>query len=424
MKRIFTNTFKTANVNWSNWKKKIDERRAELEKQEHAASNMLPSKNTEPETVIMEISMVSVLKASLVVVGVILLSKIALELVDIFTTFLIALFLSAVFNPGVNKLEKWGIPRSIGIISLLALVFGVFFFVLAKIIPVVADQLTEIAWRTKDWAEGFLSGASESDSYIQQKFHALLGNTLEEVNSEKILSTISANIEGIATNLTDFAGKGVQLVSGTIEVIFTFVLILLLTFFLVVDQRNMKGFFQSLFAIRHQGYLVKKMELVQDKIGEWVHGQILLFFIVGTMAFLFFFIMDIPYALTLGMVFGIAEFVPYLGPAFSFLISAPVAFSDSLTSGIALIIFYAILQFIEGNFLIPLIMKKTVGLPPIATLLALIVGASFPNIINPIMGMILAVPVATILAIFIRDFTDRNTDEVEKKEEEKPSAPA
>ena len=140
----------------------------------------------------------------------------------------------------------------------------------------------------------------------------------------------------------------------------------------------------------------------------------MLFFIIGTIAYISLQIIGVKYALTLAMVFGIAEFLPYLGPILSFLISAPIAFNESITSGLALVVFCIGLQFVEGNFIVPLVMKRSVGLPPVVTIIALIAGASFSNIINPILGMILAVPVATILSIFVRDYTMRNTGNREK----------
>lgn len=412
MKKIITHTIKKANKNWEWWKQKIDERKAEINKEDDL---LLPKKREDEKSenaILVEISALSVFKASLVVIGVILMSKIAVELVDIFVTFLLALFLSAVFNPGVDKLEKWGISRGFGIIILFSVVFGFLGLLLAKIVPIVADQLSQIGIDIKTWLQGAASGESHSHSIIVQKLSGLIGAALEKINSEQIVKAITDNIDSISTNLSDFATTGAKVVSGTVSAIFSLILVFLLSFFLILDKKSLNEFFHSLFPVKHQRYLSRKAEMVQRKIGEWVHGQVTLFFIVGSIAFVFFLLMGIPYALTLAVFFGLAEFIPYLGPFLSFIISAPVAFNDSFVSGIALIIFYILLQFSEGNFIVPLVMKKAVGLPSIVTILALIVGASFPSIINPIVGMIIAVPVATIISIFVRDFTERK----EKKE--------
>lgn len=412
MKRI-TDSIKKANQQFRKWKKEIDQRRAQL-KADADTTLPPPLRNTE-QSVSLEISLLSVFKATLVVMGVILLSKVAVQLLDIAVTFLLSLFLAAAFSPAVNRLEKWRIPRGIGIILLFFLVFGFLVFLVVKLVPIIADQLGQIAKSLEEWIRNIYFMTDEGGSDLRQKVQEFLSGFLGNTNSEQIFRTIVDNIDQLGSRLSDFADKGLQIILGTVGFAFEFVLILLLTFFLVVDRKNMGEFFQSLFPVRHQAYLTEKLHLVQIKIGEWVHGQIMLFFIIGTIAYISLQIIGVKYALTLAMVFGIAEFLPYLGPILSFLISAPIAFNESITSGLALVVFCIGLQFVEGNFIVPLVMKRSVGLPPVVTIIALIAGASFSNIINPILGMILAVPVATILSIFVRDYTMRNTGTEKKK---------
>jgi predicted PurR-regulated permease PerM len=409
MKRI-SETIWRAGRCWKGWQEKIKKNKEERKQIPYPSQGKEEKihKEEKEEAVVFEISSATVFKAALIVIGVIALRDIAFELADILITFLIALFLSAVFNPTVDYLERWIPSRGFTIIFLFFLVFGLLAFIIGSITPIVAGQLTGVAQEIEQWIRGVASGSTVPNNFLIEKIYTFLGNAFAQINSEKVIAAISANIEGITNNLGEFTEKGFQIVSSTIGAVFNFILIILLTFFLVLDKNNLNDFFHSLFPQRHQVYLTEKMQLVQKKIGEWVHGQVILFFIVGGIAYITFLFIGVPYALALAMVFGLAEFVPYLGPAFSFLISAPVAFNESLPTGIGLIIFYVVLQFLEGNIIVPYVMKKAVGLPPIVTLLALIVGASFPGIINPVLGMILAVPVATIISIFVRDFTDRH----------------
>ncbi|QQS59800.1 AI-2E family transporter [Candidatus Peregrinibacteria bacterium] len=405
MKRI-GDTLKKANQHFRKWKKEIDDRRAQMKIESEAPAP--PSFRNPDQPVMLEISLLSVFKATLIVMGVILLSKVAVQLVDIAVTFLLSLFLAAAFNPAVNKLESWRIPRGFGIILLFFLVFGFLILLIAKLVPIIADQLGQIATSLEEWIRSihFMTDAGGSD--LRQKVQEFLSSFLGNTNSEQIFRTIVDNIDQLGSRLSNFADKGLQLILGTFGFAFEFVLTFLLTFFLVLDRKNLNDFFQSLFPVRHQAYLTEKLHLVQVKIGEWVHGQIILFFVIGGIAYISLNIIGVEYALTLAMVFGIAEFLPYLGPLLSFTVSAPIAFNESIASGVGLVIFCVFLQFIEGNFIVPFVMKRSVGLPPVVTIIALIAGASFPNIINPVLGMILAVPVATILSIFVRDYTMRN----------------
>jgi predicted PurR-regulated permease PerM len=349
-----------------------------------------------------------VFKATLVVVGVILLSEIFVELMDILIMFLVALFLAAAFSPGVNRIHSWGVPRALAIIILFASVLGFIVFLAGTLIPVIARQLVDIAQSIEFWFT-HLANNQNGDTFFSRTLGTMIANVLEQANPDKLLEAFNRNVEMIAGQLTDFAGKGAQIVLSTVGAIFNIVLVTLLTFFIVLDRKNLNVFFHSLFPARHQKYLTQKMDMVQNKIGQWVQGQITLFFIVGAFTYLVFSVVGIDYALTLAMLYGLAEFVPYVGPIGAFLISAPIAFNESLFTGLSLIIFHLVYQFLEGNILVPMIMRQAVGLPPVVTILALIVGASFPDVINPVMGMILAVPTATIISIFVRDFTERNT---------------
>ena len=351
------------------------------------------------QRVIVDISAGSVFRASLVVLGVFVLSQIFFELVDIVVMFLLALFLSSAFAPGVSRLEKMRIPRPLGIILLFVAVFGLAGAILGTLVPVMAVQITEIAVEMRGWMRGFITGDSAAAAMLASYF---------DVGS--LAKSIEQNLNNIASSLADVANAGVSLLSATLGAVFNVGFVLLLTFFLTLSRQNLSDFFRSLFPARHQWYLIEKTGLVQEKIGEWVHGQVALFFIVGGLAYVGLLLIGVPYALTLAMVAGLAELVPYVGPVVAFATAAPVAFSDSLTTGLLTMGFFAALQVFEGNVIVPLVMRRAVGLPPLVTILALVIGASFPSILNPVVGMIMAVPVATIISLFVQDFTTRHAD--------------
>ncbi len=416
IKRI-TSLFGQASDRLIEWRDNVIARRSEDKSSGENGKTPppIPENGKDNNAVTIEISLWSAFKVTLVVMLVILLSNVFVQLIDILVTFLVALFLAAAFSPAVDRIQKWGVPRAFSIIIMFTLVFGFISFLIGTLIPIIANQLFEIADSIQQWFRATLNATQEEETLFQKTIGGAINTLLLQFNSEQLLQALNDNIESIATGLTDIAGRGSQIILSTVSTVFNMVLVLLLTFFLILDRKATNVFFHSLFPAKHQKYLTEKMSMVQKKIGEWVHGQIFLFLIVSIFTWIVFTILGIPYALTLAMLFGIAEFVPYVGPVSAFLISAPIAFNESLFLGFALIIFYVIYQFLEGNFLVPIVMRQAVGLPPIVTILALIVGASFPNLINPIVGMILAVPVATIIAIFINDFAEKNSKSFKSK---------
>jgi len=106
------------------------------------------------------------------------------------------------------------------------------------------------------------------------------------------------------------------------------------------------------------------------------------------------------YALTLALLMGIGELIPYVGPLIFLIFSLPIAFAISLITVLKLVIFYAVIQFAEGNILVPAVMNKIIGLSPIIVILVLLIGWHFLGII----GVIISVPITTAVAMFVRDY--------------------
>ena len=365
------------------------------------------SETAEGQRLVIDIPAYVVIKVCLIILTIYVASQAVSQITDIIIMILVALFLSAAFKPSVDRLEGWGVGRPIGIGLLFFLVIGLLAFLVGTLVPIMVSQLIEIGSAVSAWLQN--SFTQENNNYLVIKVQEIFAQFFPDMNFNEQLAQNSQQIfEGIASGLSNFASQGVSILIGTISAIFNIVLVLLLTFFMVIDHNNINGFFHSLFPQKYQHYLTTKLHATQEKIGEWVHGQIILFFVIGGIAYIGLSLIGVNYALTLAMVAGMAEFLPYVGPIIAFATAAPVAFAESVTTGLLVVVFYVFLQILEGNVIMPLVMKRAVGLPPLVTIIALIVGASFPNIINPILGMVLAVPVATIIGIFVSDYTHKH----------------
>lgn len=354
------------------------------------------------QRMVVEISLWSAAKVIFLILGLLLLQSIIVELKDIFIIFFFSLFIAAAFNPGVDKLEKHlRFPRPVGVILLYIVVIGVFGFIVGGIVPIIIEQLTDMAGFLKEYLNNFLKNGSQ-DGFLGSA-RPYIERYVNELDQKQIIESLQQSLQGLAQNLGNFAGNALGVISSVVNGILNLVLILFLSFFMSVDRDSLGDFFTSLFPKKYEDYIAAKTHSSQKKIGEWVHGQLALFFIIGAFAYVGLSILGVKYALTLAMVAGLAEFVPYVGPVIAFATAAPVAFNDSVSLGFWVIGFYAFLQFVEGNFIVPLVMRKAVGLPPMVTIIALMVGWQFLGII----GMILSVPVASIIAIFVEDFRER-----------------
>jgi len=162
------------------------------------------------------------------------------------------------------------------------------------------------------------------------------------------------------------------------------------------------------FPYRYRRYADGKAEAIHEKLAQWIRGQLMLSLSIGILVFIALNVLGMQeYALTLAVLAAFTEFIPVVGPIFAAIPAIFIAIAQSglFPALIVGVVYYGI-QWCENNLLVPLIMQRAVGLSPIAVMFAMLVGISFPDTVHPILGVLLAVPCATILSVFLRDLRE------------------
>jgi len=357
------------------------------------------------------LSIDSVIKATVAILLVLALVYLLQIIKSIIIVFLMALFLTAAFNPAVNKMQGYKIPRGIGIIIMYILVLGVVVIMFTSLIPVIADQVTSLATSVSGMILNIVNGDAPSNWFIA-KLQPIINQIWENVDQKQILTDLPNTLQDVGSKLTDFAGNAIGAIFSIFNGIFNTLLVLIITFFMVVDSKSTSNFFHSLFPARYSEYISIKSKQISERIGEWIRGQILLAVIMGLISFTVFSLIGIHYAVTLAFVSALAEFIPYLGPIITFTSAALIATNQDPMLLLWLIPIYSVLQVLEGNILIPLILGKSVGMNPVVVLFALLSGATIGvkwggSIGLGLVGMILAVPIANIISIFVEEYTEK-----------------
>jgi predicted PurR-regulated permease PerM len=162
-------------------------------------------------------------------------------------------------------------------------------------------------------------------------------------------------------------------------------------------------FFVSLFPSKHGAYIVDKLELIKHRVGYWLRGQVALMCAMFLVSFILFSILGVKYALTLAMLAGLMEIVPVVGPIIAGIPALLVAFNQSATLSLIVLVALIVLQQIENNVLVPMIMRKAVGLSPIIVMLSMMIGFKTLGVL----GAIIAIPVSTCISIFVFDYTTK-----------------
>lgn len=358
------------------------------------------------------LSIDSIVKATMAVLGVIGFAYLLFYLKSIIILFLVALFLAAAFNPAVDRLQQYKIPRGLGIFIVYLIVLGIITLIFTSLVPIIAEQVSSLAYSVRDMIQNIVSGQG-GDSWFIRKIQPVANQIWQNVDQAQILNSLTTSLREVGSKLTSFAGNAIGAIFTVFNGIFNLLLVLIITFFMVVNKQHTSNFFHSLFPHKYSGYISQKTKEVSIKIGEWIRGQVLLALAMGLLTFIVFSIIGINYALTLAMVSALAEFIPYLGPLITFLSATLIALNQDPVLVLWLIPAYAVMQFLEGNIMVPLIVGRSVGLNPVVVIFALMAGATIgynlgDGIGLALVGMIIAVPMANIISIFVADYTGKN----------------
>ncbi len=313
---------------------------------------------------------------------------------DILVALFIALIFASAVDPWVDWLEKKKIPRGVSILLIYLILFTVIASVIYLIIPPIVQETAELGNNLPRYLEKTVSTFSALKQYTVQ--HGISDNIREALGS-------------VSSNLQTAASGVFSTVTGVFGGIFSFFLILVLTFYMVVEENAMRKLIWSIVPARHQPYIMQLISRMQRKIGMWLRGQLILSLIIFILTYIGLSILQVKYALVLALVAGLTEFIPYLGPLLAAIPAVFLAFAQSPMLAIFVGVLYYVIQLTENHILVPKIMQKAVGLNPIVSIAVLLIGFQLAGII----GAILAIPVATAVSVFVKDVFD--SKEGEKK---------
>ncbi|HCR41855.1 MAG: hypothetical protein UW43_C0007G0014 [Candidatus Yanofskybacteria bacterium GW2011_GWA1_44_21] len=328
-----------------------------------------------------EISSASILKAISVVVLVILLYL----LKDVLIIFLFALIIASAISPFADWIEEKGFPRLLGVILLFGIVLGLITLVFSLVIPYFSQDIDRLA--------GMLPGVVDKISVSLEKAQAGAPRYLDFLSEvQNVFETLSTYFQQSAQSIVGFV---VSIFGG----LFSFVAILVISFYLSVMKKGIESFLGAVVPDKYEEYAISLWKRTEVKVGRWLQGQLLLSLIVGLMVYIGLSLLGIRFALILGVWAMLLEIIPIVGPVIAAIPAIILAFMQEPTLGLWVLIFYIVVQQIENHILVPLVLGKTIGLNPVVVIIALLVGAQLAGI----PGMILSVPVSTVIVEIFED---------------------
>jgi len=320
------------------------------------------------------ISTTTILRTILIIIGIILLYFIRDILLMIFT----ALVLAAALDRPIDKLQKHKVSRTLSTIFIYLILFFILVLALYLILPPLALEIKGLALNYPVYLENLIKWSQKP---------ALI------------------NLGELLKNLSDHLARSSQALFGTIINIFggfiSFLTIFFVALFLNIQEKGVKKFIYYLTPDEHRVYVLTLFDRIQQKISSWLWSRILIAFIVGGLVFLGLYLLGIKYALTLGVLAGLLNFIPYLGSIIAAIPAILLALIESPFLALAVVALYLFINsVIETFFLSPLLMGKITGLNPVLLILVVLIGAKLAGIL----GIILAVPTAVIISVLIEEY--------------------
>ena len=297
--------------------------------------------------------------------------------------FLIAIILSSIIIPIVDYLKKKKIPKTASTIG----IYLIFIFIIALaiylVIPIVANQITVVAHRI--------------NTFFNTSFSNFLGSL--GFQSKDITGYFQKGIESFSGSISSFSLNIYNLTIRVVGSIATAVMILVLAFYLTLEEDSPKKITRLFLHPSKQKQIVKIIYKAQRKMGLWLGGQLIMCLLVFILSFIVFLVFRLDSAFTLALIMGILEIIPYFGPIIGGTAAALVAFSQSFWLGIAVIIAIILIQQLENHVLIPNVMKKVTGLSPVVIILAILIGIELFGFI----GMVIAIPIAVGIQVILQE---------------------
>jgi len=289
---------------------------------------------------------------------------------DLLFSLFIAFIIMSATKPVVNALERKKIPRGLALLIVFSMLIMFIGLVIFWIVPPLIFE-TGALIRT-------------APSLIENINPALFGYL---------------NINSFSQYLPNLTNQIFVLIKNIFSNAVFLISTIFFSFYFVIEEDFIKKLLIKFFEEKQASQVAEIFNEVEKRMGAWFWGELILMTVVGFFTLIGLSLMGVKYALPLAIIAGILEIVPNLGPIMSAVPSFLVALTQSYFLAFSTIALYFLVQQLENNLIVPLVMKRAVGLSPIITLIALLIGGR----IGGFLGILLAIPITVFIETIVME---------------------
>ncbi len=325
----------------------------------------------EPNPVKIEISHKTIFFTAFFIIALWLIVKLSSIIVTLSLSFLL---LSALLKP-VQWLTSKNLPRIVSVFIVYITIILLISVIIGTIIPPLISQTTEFTNKLPEIL-------STTDNYLV--FHKIPVENLSSV---------------IAKQVNQFSGDIVAVTSKVVSSVVLILTMFVLTFYLLLDWNNFLKVISSPFSGVQEKRITNIISNVEDGLGRWVRGQLVLSAVVGVLSYIGLLVIGIPFALPLALIAAIFEILPIVGPIIAAIPAILVGLTFSPFMGLAATAIFVIVQQLENHLVVPVVMSRVVGVRPPIIIVSLLIGAKIAGIT----GAFFAVPLIVVIKILIKE---------------------
>ena len=341
----------------------------------------------------------------------------------LFSTVVLPIILAMIayylLRPILRLLEKVHIPRGWGILIIFLGAAGLLTLLIFLVLPFLKYQFNNLV---EEFPSYFRQLAFSTDEFLRSSIFSSLYSSLD-VSPEKLLDSIPSDIGskmaeaagGIASGITSFVGALTGFVLSIVTVPF-------ILFYLLKDGEKLPNMLIKMLPPRMRPSAREIVVQADHQISSYIQGQILVAICIGIMVSIGFFIIGMKYALLLGVLAMFTSVVPYLGPMIAITPAVIIAIVTSPFMLVKLAIVWTVVQLIDGKFISPQIMGKSLQIHPITIIFVLLTAGSLFGVVGVILGIpgyaVLKVIVTHFFELYKRRYNAYVEDERYKYEEE------
>ena len=303
------------------------------------------------------------------------------ELKDILVPLLLAFILSMAISPLIDYLQGKKIPRAASISAFYILLFSTLYLIFRIVIPPFIHQIGSLF----ENRNAYINSLSSLFGPYAGSFKELANSSLTRLAS----SASNVNVDGLYNGAR-----------GVLGVLVDAILVFVVSFYLLLSKNGIEKTISSYVPKQHQKQTIGIYRKISKKMSHWLGGQVVLGFIIFIFAWIGLSILHVNYALTLAILAGVLEIVPLIGPWIAGTLAVVVSVTQSPVLALLVAAFFVIMQQLENHIIVPQVMKKSLGLNPIAVIMAILIGGKLLGVI----GILISVPVASALAILLEEF--------------------